>query len=170
MSVYNINRKDTNTRVREKEISDYYEECLKLGGDPVIVSNWLTGELLGNLNKLSLEFNELKFTPQMMVDLINLINDNKINGKQAKDVLAKSLEEEKDPITLVKEMGLTQITDENEIRNIVQEVLNENQNLVDDYKNGKKVFDFIIGQIMKKTRGKANPVITSKILKEELDK
>ena len=99
-----------------------------------------------------------------------IINEGKISGKQAKDVLTKSLEEEKDPITIVKEMGLTQITDESEIRNIVQEVLNENQNLVDDYKNGKKVFDFIIGQIMKKTRGKANPVITSKILKEELDK
>ena len=167
---YGLNRKDTNTIVREKEISDYYEECIRLGGDPVIVSNWLTGELLGNINKFSIEFSNLKFTSQMMVDLINLINEGKINGKQAKTVLEKCIEEEKDPLSIVKELGITQITDENEIRDIVLEVLNENSNLVEDYKNGKKVFDFIIGQIMKKTRGRANPVITSKILKEELDK
>ncbi len=170
LNEFKLNRKDSNTIVREKEISDYYEECLKLGGDPVIVSNWLTGELLGNLNKLSIEFNELKFTPQMLVELINLINEGKINGKQAKEVLAKSIEEEKDPLTIVKELGLTQITDEEEIRKIVDEVLKDNSNLVEDYKNGKKVFDFIIGQIMKATKGKANPVITSKILKEELEK
>ena len=76
----------------------------------------------------------------------------------------------KDPKELVSEMGLSQIVDENEIRNIVMEVINENINLVDDYKAGKRVFDYFIGQIMKKTRGRANPVITSRILKEELDK
>ena len=66
-------------------------------------------------------------------------------------------------------MGLSQITDENEIRNIIKEVINDNPNLVEDYKNGKRVFDYFIGQIMKKTRGRANPVITSRILKEELE-
>ncbi len=170
LNTYKLNRKDAGTIVREKAISDYYEECIKLGGDPVIVSNWITGELLGNMNRLSLSISDLSFTPQMMVDLLKLIDDKKINGKQAKDVLAKSLEEGKDPSSLVKEMGLTQIVDEEEIRKIITEVLDENQNLVEDYKNGKKVFDFIIGQIMKKTKGKANPPVTSKVLKEELDK
>ena len=167
---YGVSRKDANTIIREKEISDYYEECITLGGDPVITSNWLTGSLIGNMNKLSLTIKDIKLTPRMLIDLIKMIDDGKISGKQAKEVLEKSLEEEKSPIELVKEMGLSQITDESEIRNIVLEVINENINLVEDYKNGKRVFDFFIGQIMKKTRGRANPVITSRILKEELEK
>lgn len=167
---YGVSRKDANTIIREKEISDYYEECIRLGGDPKITSNWLTGSLIGNMNKLSKTIKDIKLTPSMLIDLINLIDEGKISGKQAKEVLEKALEEEKKPIELVKEMGLSQITDESEIKNIVLEVINENLNLVEEYKNGKRVFDFFIGQIMKKTKGRANPVITSRILKEELEK
>ena len=167
---YGISRKDAYTIVREMEISDYYEECIKLGGDPVIVCNWLTGSLIGNMNKMGITFNDITFTPSMLVELIKLINDGKISGKQGKEVLEKALDSGKSPSQLVSEMGLSQIVDENEIRNIVMDVLSENANLVDDYKAGKRVFDFIIGQIMKKTRGRVNPVITSRILKEELDK
>jgi len=167
---YGVLRKDANTIVREKNISDYYESCISLGGNPVIVSNWLTGSLIGNMNKLSLTIDDIKLTPQMLVDLIKMIDDGKISGKQAKEVLEKALETEKNPIDLVKEMGLSQITDESEIRNIILEILQENPNLVEDYKNGKRVFDYLIGQIMKKTRGRANPVISSRLLQEELNK
>lgn len=167
---YGISRKDAYTIVREMEISDYYEECIRLGGDPVLVCNWLTGSVIGNMNKMGITFSDMTLLPKMLVDLIKLINDGKISGKQAKEVLEKSLETGKEPKVLVSEMGLSQIVDENEIRNIVLEVINENLNLVDDYKAGKRVFDYFIGQIMKKTRGRANPVITSRILKEELDK
>ena len=167
---YDISRKDAYTIVREKEISDYYEECISLGGDPQLVCNWLTGSVIGNMNKMGLTITDISLTPKMLVELIQLINDGKISGKQGKEVLEKSLETGKTPSQLVSEMGLSQITDENEIRNIVLEVINENLNLVDDYKAGKRVFDFFIGQIMKKTRGRANPVLTSRILKEELDK
>lgn len=167
---YGISRKDAYTIVKEKEISDYYEECIKLGGDPVLVCNWLTGSLIGNMNKMSMTIKDITLNPKMLVDLIKLINDGKISGKQGKEVLEKSLETGKEPGQLVSEMGLSQITDENEIRNIVSEVIKENLNLVDDYKAGKRVFDYFIGQIMKKTRGRANPVITSRILKEELEK
>jgi len=170
MGTYGISRKDAYTIVREKEISDYYDECINLGGDPVLVCNWLTGSVIGNINKLGIEFKDMTLTPQMLVDLIKLINDGKISGKQGKEVLEKSLETGKEPKILVSEMGLSQITDEEEIRTIIKEVINENNHLVDDYKNGKRVFDFFIGQTMKKTRGRANPVITSRILKEELDK
>ena len=99
-----------------------------------------------------------------------MIDDGKINGKQAKTVLEKAIEESKNPVLLVDELGISQITSEEEIRKIVLSVIEENPNLIEDYKNGKKVFDYFIGQIMKKTRGRANPVITSQILKEELDK
>ena len=80
------------------------------------------------------------------------------------------METGKDANTLVSELGMTQISDEWEIRDIILSVLDENKNLVEDYKAGKKVFDYMIGLVMKKTRGKANPVVTSKVLKEELAK
>ena len=167
---YGISRKDATTIVREKNISDYYEECIKLGGDPVLVCNWLTGSVIGNMNKLGMNIKDITLLPSMLVDLIKMISDGKISGKQGKEVLEKALETGKEPSKLVSEMGLSQIVDENEIRNIVLEVINENLSLVDDYKAGKRVFDYFIGQIMKKTRGRANPVITSNILKEELEK
>ena len=106
----------------------------------------------------------------MLVELIKLIDDGKISGKQGKKVLEKVMETGNSPESLVEELGLSQISDENEIRKIVLEVISENDKLIEDYKNGKRVFDYFIGQIMKKTRGKANPVITSKVLKEELEK
>ena len=80
---YGVSRKDANTIIREKEISDYYEECITLGGDPVITSNWLTGSLIGNMNKLSLTIKDIKLTPRMLIDLIKMINDGKISGKSS---------------------------------------------------------------------------------------
>jgi len=167
---YGISRKDAYTIVKEMEISDYYEECISLGGDPVIVCNWLTGSLIGNMNKMGMSMKDITLSSSGLVELIKLITDGKISGKQGKEVLEKALETGKSPSILVSEMGLSQIVDENEIRNIILEVIQENLHLVDDYKAGKRVFDYFIGQIMKKTRGRANPVITSRILKEELDK
>jgi aspartyl-tRNA(Asn)/glutamyl-tRNA(Gln) amidotransferase subunit B len=106
----------------------------------------------------------------MLTELIKMITDGKINGKHGKEVLEKMMDTGKDANTLVNELGMTQISNEEEIRKIVLSILNENKNLVDDYKNGKNVFGYIVGLIMKSTQGKANPVITSKVLKEELDK
>ncbi len=170
MSEYSINEKDAYTIVRDKDISDFYEECVSILNNPVIISNWLTGDVMKNLNRLSLEIKDSGFTPKMLTDLIKMIDEGKISGKQAKTVLEKSIEDGKEPKVLVEELGISQITSEDEIREIVLSVLNENPNLIEDYKNGKKVFDYLIGQIMKKTRGRANPVITSKVLKEELEK
>ena len=167
---YLLNEKDASTIVRDKKISDYYEECLKLGGDAVIVSNWLTGSVIAYMNKFDLSIEDIKLTPKMLVDLIELINKGKISGKQGKEVLEKVMDTGEEPEVIVEKLGISQIGDENTIREIVLEVIHENENLVEDYKNGKRVFDYFIGQIMKKTRGRANPALTSKILKEELDK
>lgn len=167
---YKLNYKDANTIVRDKMVSDFYEACIKLLNEPVLISNWLTGDVMKYLNRESLTINDSKLTPEMLTDLIKMIIDGKINGKQGKEVLEKMMDTGKDASTLVQELGMTQISDENAIREIVSAVISENSNLVDDYKNGKNVFGYIIGLIMKKTMGKANPVITSKVLKEELEK
>ena len=170
ISEYSINLKDAYTIVRDKEIADYYDECVSIANNPLVISNWLTGPVIGNLNKYSMTIGESGMTPKMLTDLIKLIDDGKINGKQGKEILEKAISLKRNPIELVSELGITQIGDEDEIRKIVLEVINENNHLIEDYKNGKRVFDYFIGQIMKKTRGRANPVITSRVLKEELDK
>ena len=167
---YAINEKDAYTIVRDKKVSDFYEECLKLLNEPVIISNWLTGDVMKNLNKDSLSIEESKLTPNMLTDMIKLILNNEINGKQAKELLEHMMETGKNPDSLVAELGMKQISSEDEIRKIILSVLDENNNLVDDYKNGKNVFGYIIGLIMKKTQGKANPVVTSKVLQAELAK
>lgn len=166
---YKINNKDANTLVRDKDISDYYEECIKYPVDKVLVSNWLTGDILAYLNKNNMNIKDLYLTPEMLVNLINLINDGKISGHQAKEVLAKSLEEKTDPVFLVKSMGMEQISDKDEIEKIVDKILLDNPKLVSDYKDGKRVFDYLIGLIMKETRGKVNPKMASLVLKDKLD-
>lgn len=167
---YGINSKDANTIVREKKVSDFYEACVALLNEPVLISNWLTGDVMKYLNRDSLSIEESKLTPKMLTDLIGLITSGKINGKQGKEVLEKMMDTGKTADVLVNELGMTQISDESEIRKIILSILEENKNLVEDYKNGKNVFGYIIGLIMKSTGGKANPVVTSKILKDELDR
>lgn len=167
---YNVNEKDAYTIVRDKNVSDFYEECISLLNEPVLISNWLTGDVMKYLNKDSLTIMDSKLTPKMLTDLIKMIKDGKINGKQGKDVLERMMDTGKDASVIVSELGLTQISNEDEIRDIILSIIKENMNLVDDYKNGKNVFGYIVGLIMKSTGGKANPVITSIVLKDELEK
>ena len=167
---YTIPFKDAYTIVRDKDLSDFYDECIKIYDKPVIICNWLTGDVMKNLNKFGLNIMNSKFEPKMLTDIIKMIDEGKISGKQGKDVLEKVMETNKEPSLIVEELGITQIGNEDEIREIVLSVISENGNLVEDYKNGKRVFDYFIGQIMKKTRGRANPIITTKVLKEELNK
>lgn len=167
---YKLSIKDANTLIKEKEISDFYDNSINEGGNPVEMANWIAGFIMGYLNKEEKSITEIFLTPKMLVELINKLNSGKVNIKQVKEVLEKSLNENKNPNKLIEELGLSQITDENEIRNLINEVLNENLNLVEDYKNGKRVFDYFIGQIMKKSKGRVNPKMANIILKDELDK
>lgn len=167
---YNINSKDAYTIVRDKSVSDFYEECVTKLNEPVLIANWLCGDVMKYLNRDSLTISESRLTPEMLTGMIKLITDGKINGKQAKEVLEKMMDTGKDADTLVNELGMTQISNEDEIREIVLEVINENKKLIDDYKAGKNVFGYMVGLIMKKTNGKANPVITSKVMQEEINK
>ena len=167
---YSINYKDAYTIVRDKNVSDFYEECITLLNEPILIANWLCGDVMKYLNRESLTITDSKLTPKMLTDLIRMINDGKINGKQGKEVLEVMMNTGKNPVEIASELGLSQISNEDEIRKIVLGIINENSNLVNDYKNGKNVFGYIVGLIMKNTNGKANPVITSKVLQEELKK
>ena len=165
-----VSPRDAKIIVKEKPLADYFEETVSLGANPQSAANWINSIILGHLNKMEKTIEELFLTPKMLKDLIDLVESSKISGKQAKEVLTKSLEEEKDPVKLVSELGMSQITDEGELTKIIKEVIEENPTQLESYKKNPKLFDYFVGQVMKKTRGKANPALSAKILQQELDK
>ena len=170
MNKYGLSEYDSNILVKEKKISDFFEETVKLGADPKEACNWVNGMILSYLNYHLLTIDDIYMTPEMLRDLIKLIDDKTISSKQAKDVFAKVLEDKKEPMQVVKDEGMMQITDEGSIEGIVDEVLSENPKAIETYDpENPKALDFFIGQVMKKTRGKANPGMAYKMMKEKLD-
>ena len=168
---YGISNYDATIIVKEKDVADYYEEAIKLGTNPKSASNWVTSIILGYLNKNEMEIKDLFFTPQMLVDLIKMIEDGKISSKQSKEVFYKSLEDEKEPSTIVEDLGIKQIGGEDEILKIVTEVLDEQPDAIVTYKQGRtNIVDFLVGQVMKKTKGQANPAMTRNMMISEIEK
>lgn len=167
---YGLSEYDAKILVNDKSISDFYEQTIKLGANPKSSSNWMTTMILGYLNTNGLEINEIYLTPKMLVDLIKLIDDGKISSKQAKDVFNKIIEEKKEPSVIVNSLGIKQIGDEDTLRPMIIEIIESHLDLIEDYRKGKNVFDFFVGQVMKQTRGQANPSLTAQIIKEEIDK
>lgn len=170
ISEYGLSNYDATILVKEKSISDFYEETIKLGVDPKVSSNWMTTVILGHLNKFELEIKDIFLTPQYLVDLIQLINSGEISSKQSKEIFYKMLEEKKEPKKLVKEMGMKQVGDESVLRPMVISIIEQHLDLIEEYRKGRNVFDFFVGQVMKQTRGQANPTLTAQIIKEEIDK
>ena len=166
---YGISYVDASTLTKDKELSDYFERIISYGSNPKDTSNIIVGFLLGYLNKNFLSINDLTIKEEDFSEVIKMMTEGKISNKQLKDILTKSLEEDKNVLDIAKSMG-TQISDKEEIRKIINEVFEENTKIVDDYKNGKNVTGFIMGLIMKKTGGKVNPGITNMVLREELEK
>ena len=171
MNEYGLSSYDATILVKEKNIAEYYEETIKNGADPKFASNWITSIILGHLNKFEMDIKDIYVTASMLTKLIQLVQDGKISSKQGKEVLYKALEEEKDPIKIVEETGMKQIGGEEEIAKIVNEVLDENPDAITQYKNGRtNVVDFLVGQVMKKTRGQANPAIARNSMISEIEK
>ena len=171
MNEYGLTYKEANILVKEKNISDYYEETLKCGADPKSASNWISSVILGYLNKELITIDEIFITPSMLKELIDMVSSGIISSKQGKEVLFKCLEESKTPKTVVEESGMKQIGSSDEILKIVTEVLDENSDNIEKYKAGRtNVVDYLVGQVMKKTRGQANPSITRTMMIEEIEK
>lgn len=171
INVYGISDYDATILVKEKKVADYYEETIKLGVNPKASSNWITSVILGHLNKFDLNINDIYLTPKMLVELIKLIEDGKISSKQAKEVLHESLTENKEPIKIVEEKGMKQIGDTDTINKVIREVLEEQPASIEQYKNGRtNIVDFLVGQVMKKTRGQANPAMTRSMMIEEIER
>ena len=166
-----INKKDAKTIVRDKSISDYFEKMLELNVNPTMASNWITGKLMGYLKEEKKSIHEIFMSPEMLASLINMVSEGKISSEQAKQVFNYVFEEEKTPSEIVKEKGMEQVSDEGAIRDMVNEVIDENPNQLATYKSGKtNILGFFVGQVLKKSGGKANPSIVNKIVNEEINK
>ena len=157
--------------IKEKAIANYFEECLKQNIEPKTAANWITGLILGYLYKYEMEITDFFITPKRLFDITEAIKKGTISSKQGKDLFYMTLEQEKEPLEIMKEQGMMQISDENALCSIVEEVLNENLSQIELYHNGKtNMFDYFVGQVMKKTKGQANPVMVKEILTAKLSK
>ncbi|RDV84022.1 Asp-tRNA(Asn)/Glu-tRNA(Gln) amidotransferase subunit GatB [Ammonifex thiophilus] len=153
------------------EVADYFEETLKFYPQPRQVANWVMVELARCLNAAGISITASPVKPQALAQLLKLMDAGIISGKIAKDIFEEMFATGKDAESIVKEKGLTQITDEETIRQVVREVIAANPKVVADYKGGKeKALSFLVGQVMKATRGRANPGLVNQLLKEELSR
>lgn len=168
---YELSNYDATILVKEKDISDYFEETIKESVDPKLASNWISSIILGHLNKNYIKIKDIFITPKMLASLIKMVDSGKISSKQGKEVLYKALIDQKDPKTIVEEENIEQTSNEDEIKKIILEVLKEQPQAIDQYQSGRtNIVDFLVGQVMKKTRGKANPAMTRNMMIEEIEK
>ncbi|MCA0970631.1 Asp-tRNA(Asn)/Glu-tRNA(Gln) amidotransferase subunit GatB [Halobacillus litoralis] len=162
---------DAMVLTNNKELSDFFEETIAAGGDIKQASNWLMGEVSAYMNKHYKELHELELTPASLAKMIKLIEDGTISSKIAKKVFSELVENGGDPEKIVKDKGLVQISDEGQLTEIITTILDNNQQSIEDYKNGKdKALGFLVGQVMKETKGQANPPMVNKIILAEMDK
>lgn len=167
---YNLPEYDIEILTSEKEYADYYESIVQLTKDYKSASNWFMTEILKIINEKKITLKEFPIRPEWIASLINLINNGTISSKIAKKIFSEMLSEPQAPETIIKKKNLTQITDRKTIEKIVEEVLGANSKQVEQYLTGKeKVFAHFVGEIMKITKGKANPVLVNEILKEKLN-
>ena len=167
---YGLSDYDATVLVKEKKISDYFEDCLKVGIDAKVAANWVSVNIIGHLNKEDITIDDFYLTPSMLKQIIDFIKDGTISSKQAKEVFFKAIENKKEPKNFVSKEN-AQISDENELTSIIVDILDNSATQIEQYKNGKtNLFDYFVGQVMKNTRGKANPVKTKEIITKELEK
>ncbi len=157
---YGLSEYDAGVLTKDKKISDYFEECVSLKCDPKSACNWITTRVLGELNKSEENtIDDLFIRPSMIVELVSLVNDKKISSDQAKKVFTKMLEEKLTPKEIVKKYDMEVIEDAGLIESLVNEVISENAKAIEDYHNGRtNMLDYLVGQVMKKSKGKANPI------------
>ncbi|GAA0717899.1 Asp-tRNA(Asn)/Glu-tRNA(Gln) amidotransferase subunit GatB [Clostridium malenominatum] len=168
---YGIPKYDASVLTLTKEMANFFEETAKLSEDAKASSNWLMGDISRLLNENSMKVEELKIKPAQLGELIKLINEGTISNNIGKKVIEEMFQSGKDPKVIVEEKGLVQNNDEGAILEVVKKVIESNPQSIEDYKNGKKkAIGFLVGIVMKETKGKANPQIVNKLVNEEVGK
>ena len=166
---YRIPEYDAMILTSTKPLSVYYEESVRLFPEPKTVSNWIMGDLLRELKRAEREIDQCPVTPAHLAEMLKMIKDGTISGKIAKDVFGEMYQTGEKPSKIVQEKGWTQILDKGEIEGAIENAIQANPKLVEEYRKGKeKLFGFFVGEVMKETKGKANPKLVNELLKEKL--
>jgi len=166
---YGLPEYDADMLTQSRALAAYFEETAKLSGQPKVASNWIMGELMRLLNAENKEIEDCPIKPDRLARMIKMINDGVISTKIAKTVFEEMYKTGKDAEVVVKEQGLVQVSDTGAIETIIDEVIKANPAQAADYKAGKdKLFGFFVGQVMKASKGKANPELVNQLLKKKL--
>lgn len=166
---YEIPEYDAGVLTSSLPLAHYYEECISLLAQPKIISNWIMGDLLRELKNDDREIENCPVTPGSLTDLLKLIEKGTISGKMAKAVFEEMYQSGKPAQEIVKQKGLTQISDSAAIGKLIDEVLTANPQQLEGYRNGKdKLFGYFVGQVMKASKGQANPALVNQLLKDKL--
>lgn len=161
---------DTNVLTDDRAVAEYFETAVKSEADPKQVANWVTQDIAAYLNENKLKITNLPLTPQGLAELVNLIDQGTISGKIAKEILPELLSTGGSPQELVESKGLTQISDSGELEGIIDQVLADHPEEVEKYRGGKKKLQgFFVGQVMKRTSGRADPKLTNQLLGKKLN-
>jgi aspartyl-tRNA(Asn)/glutamyl-tRNA(Gln) amidotransferase subunit B len=168
---YKLTEYDADVLVADKERAKYFENAVeKYSKSPKAIANWIINELLGKLNEVGIPISDSPVKPEHIAELVELIDKGDISTKIAKEVFEEVFKTSKSPRQIVEEKGLKQVSDEGEIRKIIEEIIAQFPKEVEKYKAGnKKLLGFFVGQVMRATKGKANPKLVNKILSEILE-
>ena len=169
MEEYGLSAYDAGVLTQIKDISDYYDKCVEIGIDKKQAANWVSVNIIAELNKDDSSIKDFYITPIYLKQIIDSINNNTISSKQAKEIFNKSIVDKKEPKEYLKENA--QISDESYLRDLINKIVENNLEQKQAYLNGRtNLFDYFVGQVMKETKGKANPNMTKEILNEVLNK
>ena len=168
---FGLKEYDANVLLQTKESSDFFDKTVDAGADPQLAANWMNTQVNGYLNDNRVELADIKLIPENLAAMIKLIKDGTISSKIAKKVFAETIANGTDPKKYVEDQGMVQLSDTSVLEPMVKEVVDNNPQSVEDFKNGKdRAIGFLVGQIMKQTRGKANPKVINQLLNDELQK
>ncbi|MFM1524604.1 MULTISPECIES: Asp-tRNA(Asn)/Glu-tRNA(Gln) amidotransferase subunit GatB [Helcococcus] len=168
---YKLTEYDANVLSKDKELSMYFEDLISKFNEPTLVSSWILTEMMRRLKEYEIEISEVKLSKENFVKLLQLVKDGKVSNNSGKKIFREIFESNEDPEKVMIELGLEQNNDSDFLVNLVNEVLNANPQSIEDFKAGKdRALGFLMGQVMKKSKGKANPQEASKMIKEELEK
>ena len=170
VSDYQLPEKDAAQLVVTKTLSDYYEECIKHNTEYKLIANWLLVEVPAYLSKNNVAFENMKMQPNQLANMVKMIKEVTISSKQGKEVFEEMMNTGKNPEDIANEKGMKQMSDSNALVSMIEDVLSKNPSAIEDYRNGKtRAVGFIVGQVMKASRGQANPQMTNKLVKEIMD-
>ncbi len=169
MKDYNLSEQDADILTAERSTAEWFEQAVTLGGDSKAVSNWIQGEMSRLLNEENRQIEDSPVTPKSLVDMLQLIDKGTISLKIAKTVFEEMYRTGREPAVIVEEKGLVQMSDTAGIEAIVDDILSKNSDAVERFKSGDaKLMGFFVGQVMKETKGKANPKIVNELLRKKL--